>query len=184
MKKIKYNIEIEELYKDYECLIDFKLVINRLLSGIPVDYLAGLKKVKLNNVDILNHKERKKTTRAQGKKYRLIDCNGWYNQFWNGEPASIQILVDNVVEKIPTILLRFPLIQDMVFAMVFFHELGHHIHQTQVREYKEKELVAEEWSKKLNKYYFQRKYWYLLPAMYIAYYIVLLLIKIRDSIRK
>jgi hypothetical protein len=43
--------------------------------------------------------------------------------------------------------------------------LGHHIHYRMRPEYKEKEDVAETWSKKLFSHHIRRTYWYLLPLL-------------------
>ncbi|OGW31122.1 MAG: hypothetical protein A2088_05855 [Nitrospirae bacterium GWD2_44_7] len=49
----------------------------------------------------------------------------------------------------------------MIFGDVLFHELGHHIHHTMSPKFKEREDVAEEWSKKLFREYNRNRYSYL-----------------------
>jgi hypothetical protein len=48
-------------------------------------------------------------------------------------------------------------------AQTLYHEIGHHIHYTIRPEYKEKEDVADRWSKKLTAKFLRRKYWYIIP---------------------
>jgi len=53
----------------------------------------------------------------------------------------------------------------MFFADVLYHEVGHHIHATRRPEYRDKEDVAEAWSAKLSRGFFQSRYWYLFPVV-------------------
>jgi hypothetical protein len=58
-----------------------------------------------------------------------------------------------------------PVLKDVAFARVLYHELGHHIHTTLQPEHGEREDVAEEWGRKLTRSFVRRKYWYLLPLV-------------------
>ncbi len=58
-----------------------------------------------------------------------------------------------------------PLIRDLMIGDVLYHELGHHIHYWMRPEYKEKEDVADNWSKKLFVNHIRHTYWYLMPFL-------------------
>jgi hypothetical protein len=45
------------------------------------------------------------------------------------------------------------------FGQVLFHEIGHHVHTTVKREFREKEDVADDWATKLLGHYLQSHYW-------------------------
>lgn len=75
--------------------------------------------------------------------------------------------MDNLTESCPAWVLRFQFIQALMLSETLFHEIGHHIHATQVPEYKEREDVADEWGAKLHRKYFWKKYWYILVINYL-----------------
>jgi len=55
---------------------------------------------------------------------------------------------------------RRKLVQDLFFADVLFHEVGHHIHRAMVPDHRDPEVVADEWARKLREIYFRHRYWY------------------------
>jgi len=61
--------------------------------------------------------------------------------------------------------LWLPLLRNIGFGFVLFHELGHHIHYTIRPEYAEKEDVADNWAGKLTVNLIRKKYWYLVPLI-------------------
>lgn len=61
--------------------------------------------------------------------------------------------------------LWLPLLRNIGFGLVLFHELGHHIHHTIRPEYTEKEDVAENWAAKLTVNLIRKRYWYLVPLL-------------------
>jgi len=81
----------------------------------------------------------------------------------HGEKAWIELFVD----KLDTGIYQFwwiPLLREMAFAWVLFHEIGHHIDYTIKPEFREKEDAADDWGKKLFKNFFRKEYWYLIPV--------------------
>ena len=60
---------------------------------------------------------------------------------------------------------RMPILRDVVFGQVLFHEIGHHIHRTVRPEHNEKEDVADKWAGKLNGNFVRKKYWYAIPVL-------------------
>jgi hypothetical protein len=98
-----------------------------------------------------------------GRRVALGDTLGHYRQEWRGEPAHITILLGNLEKRMGRKWLRIALFRDLELSEVFFHELGHHIHRVHRPEYKEREDVADKWSKKLASRFIRGRYWYLLP---------------------
>jgi len=57
----------------------------------------------------------------------------------------------------------------MAFGEVLFHEIGHHMHRTRAPEFKEREDVADSWEKRLSRVFFRKRYWYLMPVVYLLW---------------
>jgi hypothetical protein len=51
-----------------------------------------------------------------------------------------------------------PFLRSAIFGHVLFHEIGHHIDATVRPEFREKEDVADSWSKRLLRIYFRERY--------------------------
>jgi hypothetical protein len=77
----------------------------------------------------------------------------------------VELRVDKIVVGLTGVGLRIPLIRDLVFGNVLFHEVGHHIHRKIRPEYKEKEDVADTWATKLTNNFIRKAYWYLMPIL-------------------
>jgi hypothetical protein len=144
-------------------------IVARLIDGLPAEYLVGIKTVLLTDAAGLNHEGRRAKTWARGKKVPIRQCRGLYHQASKGESAWIELFVDNIVMNSPSGFLRVPLLADMEFSEVLFHEIGHHIHKTRAPEFKEREDVAEVWEKRLRRIYISKRYWYLTPIAYVLY---------------
>ena len=160
------NIELQEHYKDYTPPLNVSKVFRRLISGVPNERLVGLKYIILKNSKALNHKDRRRKTWSRKRKVTLSKCYGWYSEKWEGRPAHIEIIVDNILEPWPRALLYFSFFKDLLFADTLFHEIGHHIHKTQAPEYREREDVAEKWSRILSRQYFRKRYWYIMVLLW------------------
>lgn len=141
----------------------------RLLEGLPANYLDGIKTVVLTDAAGLNHEERRAKTWTRGKKVPIRECRGLYHEPHEGELAWIELFVDNIASRWPVGLLKIPVFADMAVSHVLFHEIGHHLHKIQAPEFREREDVAEDWEKRLQKIYFRKQYWYLTPVAYIFY---------------
>lgn len=68
-----------------------------------------------------------------------------------------------------------PLVREIEFADVLFHEVGHNIHYEKRPEHREKEDVAEDWGSRLIAGYVRRRYWFLTPLLLPTSLIVKLL---------
>jgi len=161
-----HGVIIQDAYRDFIPTINARRAVGRLLSGVPDKYLSGLKAIILTNAEGLSHDRRRQKTLSRKRKVLVRESRGLYYQKWQNEPAWIEVFVDNVCQGWPSWLLRIPFFRDLAFADVVFHELGHHIQKTQVPEFREREDVADKWSKRLSHHYFWRRYWYLMPLLF------------------
>lgn len=141
--------------------------IGRLLAALPPAYLAGLDAVVLRSTESLSGPERRRKTRGRGRAVLLRDCLGIYHRARRGRPASIELIVDNILGSMPRWFLRVPCLRETAIGKVLYHELGHHIHSLFAPEYRKREQVAEQWERRLTRRYLRANYWYLLPLAYV-----------------
>lgn len=159
------GIEIKECYR-HKPAVNVKRAVERLLAAVPPKYLNGLKTVVVTDSHSLSHNRRREKAWHRGKKVILSKCQGLYHSTWKGEPAWIEILVDNVLNLCEDsiwfrICLKIPLFRDFLFAKALYHEVGHHIQETRLPERGERENVADRWEKRLFREFLRKKYWYI-----------------------
>ena len=149
------------------CIFQSRLIksFKRMVKGLPSNRLQGLRAIVLTNTEGFNRKKRRKKTWSRQKKLSLTKCAGWYRPGIHGEQAEIEIIVDSIQNNYPTLMLRSRFLTDFIFSSVLFHEIGHHIHDTQEPEFINQEDAADKWQRKLNKKYFWKKYWYFLVLL-------------------
>ncbi len=75
--------------------------------------------------------------------------------------------MDNISSDWPKILWCIPFIKFTDVSLTLYHEIGHHVHRYIKPEYKNKELVADDYAKILSKRMGRRRYWYLFPFIFI-----------------
>jgi len=167
-KPMPHNVEIVEAYRTYSPPAWVRSTVDRILSGVPAGYLSGLRTVVLTDAGGLNYDRRRAKTRSRRKKLKISESRGLYHRKWNGEPAWIELFVDNIVPWYGRMTwLRF--IRDFAIGEVLAHEVGHHIHSTKAPEFREREDVADKWSRKLLVPYLMRRYWYFFPLVVVVY---------------
>src|SRR5262245_59547583 len=93
--------------------------------SVPMEHAGGLKSVILTDSASIG---RGKTRRVAGRKYDRNACRGFYHQQWRGQPAWIQLVVDNIVASQSPAFLRVQLVRDQTVADTLYHEVGHHLH--------------------------------------------------------
>jgi hypothetical protein len=164
-----------ENYKGYTPPRGVKASVEKLLSGVPKEYLGGLESIVLTNSGSIG---KGMTRRVQGRKYRRQSCLGFYHPRYKGNRPWIEIIVDNVLGDTPRMLLCIPIIREGMLSGTLFHELGHHLDATVGAPAPTGEAAADAWSKRLSKRYFQKRYWYILRPLR------LLLAPFRPFIRK
>lgn len=162
------EVRIVEAYKDFVPPSRLPSAVRRMLAVLPAKYLGGLGSVVLTNLAFLNHDRRRKKTRSRGRKVPVRGVRGLYHRRWRGEPAWIEIFVDATFSHVPASMLWIPLVRDFELGEVLFHELGHHVHLTKKRVYRETEDVAEAWRRTFNRSFLRRRYWVLLPLAVVV----------------
>ncbi len=163
-------IPVYENYEGYRPPRYARSAITKLLSQLPQQYLTGLQSVVLTNAAAVG---KGKTPRVAGKKYARNTCLGFYHAKYKGEPAWIEILVDNIVASsfgagMPRYWYRIPPMRNIAFASTLYHEVGHHLDQTIGAPAPGGEAAAEAWMAKLLHAYFRKRYWYLVPFLGVA----------------
>jgi hypothetical protein len=155
-------ITICENYKEYRPPSSTRRTVEKLLSSLPERYQSGLQSVVLTNAVAVNLG---KTGRINGKKYRRKECRGFYHPRQRGDPAWIEIVVDNVIADTPGMAMKVPLIRETLFAGTLFHEIGHHLDTTIGAPAPTGEAAAEAWNKRLFAQYLLKHYWYAVPIL-------------------
>lgn len=152
-------------FQNYTPPFDAEKAIRGMLQIVPANYLWGLRRIVLTNVQALSRKERDRKTWGR-RHVALGDTLGYYTPEWHGEPAYITILLDNLEKHWGRKWLRWSVVRDLELSKLFFHELGHHIHEVHKPKYENKEDVADQWSKKFRITFIRRRYWYLVPILF------------------
>jgi hypothetical protein len=155
--------ELIEAYRGWSPEVDVRGSVTRLMSDVPPRYTAGLRSIVLTNAAALSHDDRRRKVRARGKRALAADAGGLYHQSCEGQPAWIELFVDNLFRDVPRWMLRLRLVRDGLVAEALFHELGHYIHEAQAPEFREPENVADDWERRFSRAYFRRRYPFLRP---------------------
>jgi hypothetical protein len=182
----RHNVEIEEAYRDYTPEVDVVEAVSRLLNGIPPMYLRGLRCVTLTNSKGRNLARRRHRVEWGGRAISIWEetC-GLYHALSRDEEAYIELFVDNILRVDPganAIMGSFSsflkwvdnavrathLTLDFKLSTVLYHEIGHHIRETQTFQHKECENLASAWTGRLMRHYLYRRYWYLFPYVWLA----------------
>jgi hypothetical protein len=148
-------------FSDYAPPFDVSSLVERMLGFVPPRYLLGLRDVVLTNKIGLSRARRRSVTKSRGRKVKILQARGLYHPAWKGERAWIEIFVDSTFagyEKgLWRWLLLFGYFQENELGGVLFHEIGHHIDATLRPEYREKEDIADDWSKKLMREWLRKE---------------------------
>jgi len=157
-------LTVHENYKNYRPPHGVRTTIEKLLSAVPEEFQAGLESVVLTNSVAVG---KGKTHRVKGRKYRQQSCGGFYHPRHKSERPWIEIVVDNTLGNTPPLVLRIPLVRELMLAGTLFHELGHHLDSTVGAPAPSGEAAAEAWRKRLSRSYFRKHYWYLIVPLKI-----------------
>lgn len=88
-------------------------------------------------------------------------CLGLYHPRSRDTQPWVEVFVDRVDAQLTRFARWVPLIRKLCFARTLYHEVGHHIHATQVPEYRDKEDVADRWRDRLCREMGRRQHPYL-----------------------
>jgi hypothetical protein len=162
------DVRINEAFEDYRPPFNATKVVRRLLATVPEEYLRGLDCVVLTNHDALSRKQRVGKIKSRKKRVPAARVRGLYHGKWHGDPAWIEIRVDKTAGTLKRPWVWIPLVQEFYLGDVLYHEVGHHIHSCALPEHREKEDVADDWSRKLKASYFKTKYRWLIWPLRVA----------------
>jgi hypothetical protein len=151
-----------------------------MISVVRSEYLIGLSSVVLTASDA---QESERTWRLKGQKLKSQRCYGLYHPASSQREAWIELLLDNIFASGHSVLMRFVLAQDVAIASTLYHEIGHHIDAMTVKGRVNRETAAEDWVSKLGRPYFKGRYWYLLPVIAPARFVLRLLKRSRERKR-
>ena len=166
------EIRINETYRGYAPRVNASAIVHQLLSSVPAKYLRGLDCIVLTNETALPRSGRIGKMWSRGRKFKKSDVLGLYHgrsRSGGGSSPYIELRVDKIIASLRGASLWVPILREIAFGHVLFHEVGHHIHRTTRPEHSEKEDVADRWAGKLNVNFIRKKYWYamwfIVPAM-------------------
>jgi hypothetical protein len=151
-------VEIVDAYSDFAAPCDARAGVAELLETVPPQHLNGLRYVRLTNAAALKGARKRGRSWSRGRKVKHSEVAGLYHAAWQGQPACIELFVDQIFDGPPRWLLRWRLVRNLLLADVLFHELGHHIHEVERPEHREREAVAEDWSRRLSRHYLRRRH--------------------------
>jgi len=140
---------VTEAYRDWQPRRNYSKLTTRLLGAIPERYLTGLSAIVLTNSSALNHDRRRGKTRSRRRVVPISRCLGLYHPRSRGSEPWIEVFVDRVDARLGGFARRLSLFRELSFARTLYHEVGHHIHTTQVPEHREREDVADSWRDRL-----------------------------------
>jgi hypothetical protein len=150
-------VAVIENYVGYSPTFDAKASVEDLLESVRPDLLAGLRSVVLTNASALTGTRKRQHKRRFGKTRDTV-LLGRYYPAWNGEPAWIEVFVDETLAQVPAWLLSLTFVRATSIGWVLYHEVGHHIHTTAKPEHRDKEKVADEWRTKLSGLHVKRRH--------------------------
>ena len=176
--------EVVENYRDFEPPANFRKLLDDLLDAVPPKYLIGLKTIVLANRSALTRDQRRQKTWSRNRKIRLVEARGSYYQARTSSPATVWLYVDNILRSEDPWFRRLPILRYYALATVLYHEIGHHIHAVHKPIFQGKEVVAEDWSKKLFGRFCRLRYWYLRPFVYPIWLSIELVRRIKRGTRQ
>ena len=132
------------------------------MEYVPPQDLAYLQSIVLTKTAALS-RERKRKRSSSGASIPFV--GGLYTQTWKGQPAYIEIFVDNILNSGSWYDLRVPIMRKRMFAKVLYHEIGHHVQVISNSKLVQKEAFADKYAACLGKCFSQQRYRYLRPFL-------------------
>ena len=149
---------VQENYKDYIPQVNVKKTVQILLNYVPPEDLAHLQFIVLTNTAALS-RARKRQRRSSGAP--LSRVMGRCYQRWKGQPAYIELYVDNILKDVSWYDLRLPMFRNWMFAKILYHEIGHHVQVLSNAKLVKEEVFAEKYAASLKKSFSRQRYGYL-----------------------
>ena len=151
-------ITIREGYGAYVAPKWVRPTVDRLLSSLDSSHVTGLSGIVLTDAV-------QSTNGGQGNRSQRQVTLGKYYRRRNGEPAWIELTVDEILKEFRAPFHKLQYSRDLVIARVLYHELGHHLHATRRGIGRAPESSAEAWQTRLSRIHFSHRYGYLKPVL-------------------
>lgn len=151
---------IQEIYKDYTPSVNVKKTVQILLQYVSPQDLAHLQSIILTNTAALS-RARKRQRSSSGAS--ISDVLGRCHYRCKGQLAYIEIFVDNILNSGSWYDLRIPMLRNLMFAKVLYHEIGHHVQVISNSKLIKEEAFADKYATRLKKRFLQQNYRYLRP---------------------
>lgn len=116
------EMEVWEMYRSYRPPFDAARLVRRLLRTVPSGDLEGLSHVILSNARMA-HCHLGDSYRTTNEEQRVL---GTYHPWRRNKPAYIDLRVDAISSVLNSVLIRIPMLREVAFGYVLFHEIGHH----------------------------------------------------------
>jgi hypothetical protein len=140
-------ITIREGYGAYVAPKWVRPTVERLLSSLDSSHVTGLSGIVLTDAV-------QSTNGGQGNRSQRQVTLGKYYRRRNGEPAWIELTVDEILKQFRAPFDKLQYSRDLVIARVLYHELGHHLHATRRGIGRAPESSAEAWQTRLSRIHF------------------------------
>ena len=164
---------IEEYSNRYSGL-KLKKSTELILRHVPPQILHGISTILLREAGNLSRMEFERLGRTRSRRRSGNSLLGAYFPATRSQAAHIEIFVDQIVKGWPRILLKIPIIRNVILSEVVFHEIGHHA-EFKRRHFREKEQRAIQWSKRLRRQFLREHYGYLKPFRWVLKSIIAIL---------
>lgn len=159
------RIRIVECLDNPDQVVSLRELLAAGLRCTPEDALAGLSQVLVRDVASITPRERLKPWYAKAQQGRT---RGLYFASSKGHGAYIELFADNIASEWPSWAVRTPMLKDLIFLRVLYHELGHHVAVREVIPEHRHETAANRYSRRFLRRYFMRRYWLLAPLFLLA----------------
>ena len=158
-------MKLKEFYVDYRPPLDYLRHIRDVVERLDPELIEGLGLTLLRNSGSVGRREARKKLASGGS---LHSVQGVYFRAWRGQKARIELFVDKILGQWPGWVTRVPVLRYYIVTHVFFHELGHHVYATQNPAAPPSETVSARIGSQMAGAYFRRRYWPLVPFLYIV----------------
>lgn len=159
------TIEIENACGAYVPIINYPVLVRRMLGVVPDACLDGIEKIELRVGVEGNRKYRRAKRRWRREKHLIQKTLGSYYPRRQNCTPYIVLYVDNldgICADIPWFARWF--LKESRFAETLFHEIGHHIHLDKRRDYRNPENTADDWADYYTIKYLRKRFWWLRPV--------------------
>ena len=160
---------VQEIYKDYTPQVNAKKTVQILLNYVPPEDLAHLQSIVLTNTLALSRK-RKRQRSSSGAS--ISDVLGRYHPGWKGQAAYIEIYVDNILSDASWYELRIPMLRNLMFSKVLYHEIGHHVQVISNSQLVKEEAFADKYAHRLDKRFVRQRYGHYRPLWKSFYWFI------------